>query len=130
MDRMNFAVTFSNNRFNGVRTDWRQLIGPVDGAAPDEISPSGESASDKEARLEEVLLGQAASEKTRAAVLAQLASDPSQQQAEKNFGIKMAEPEPLWALFSARMGKPLPPIDHEAAEISALLLGSPEFQRR
>jgi hypothetical protein len=130
VDRMNFAVTFSNNRFNGVSTDWRALIGPVDGAAPDEVGLSGESVSDKEAHLETFLLGQQASDKTRTTVLSQVANEPAQEQAEKSFGIKAGEPEPMWALLNARTGKPVPPVDRQAAEISALLLGSPEFQRR
>ncbi|HEX7157937.1 MAG TPA: DUF1800 domain-containing protein [Edaphobacter sp.] len=132
VNRMNFAVAESNNRLNGVRTDWRTLLGE-----PAEVKPTSTSASDsgeaaaKEKQLETLLLGQPVSEKTRATVLGQLGDEAAQREAEKSFGIRANEPEPMWAVLNA--GAPQgaqKPVDRQAAEIAGFLLGSPEFQRR
>jgi len=133
--RMNFAIMLSSNRLNGVRTDWTALLGLQEATMATPASLSNGNSPDaaaKEMHLETMLLGQPASDKTRATVLAQLGDESRQQQAEKSFGIRPSEPEPMWAVLNAGavQGTPRPPIDRQAAEIAGLLLGSPEFQRR
>ena len=136
VNRMNFAITFSSNRLPGVRTDWTALLASTEGEGikSAELSTPGASADAgaKELRLETLLLGQPASDKTRTTVLSQIGNETTQQQAEKSFGIRPTEQEPMWAILNAgaMTGQPRAPIDRQAAEISGLLLGSPEFQRR
>jgi uncharacterized protein (DUF1800 family) len=124
VDRMNFAVTLSNNRLPGVRTDWTALL--AEGTS-EEVNR--DSAS-KEKRLEMLLLGQPASEKTRESVLSQLGNEETQQRAQKAFGVTPAELEPMWAILNGPRGRAQMPVDLSAAEIAGLLLGSPDFQRR
>ena len=75
---------------------------------------------------------QPASEQTRATVIKQLDGQAAQQQAEREFGIRARDREPMWAVLNAAMPVMLPrsPLDREAAVMGGLLLGSPEFQRR
>jgi uncharacterized protein (DUF1800 family) len=125
VNRMNFAVSLSNDRVVGVETDWARLLresGSLSG---------GVSAAEKERKVEAVLLGQAVSDRTRETVLAQFQDQTTQQQAEKNFGIRANEQEPMAQVLNISSPKRVrPPIDREAAGIAGLLLGSPEFQRR
>ena len=90
------------------------------------------AANAKEMRLETLLMGQPVSEQTRASVLDQFRATATQQEAEKSFGIRPSEPEPMAAILNA--GAPSepagPPLDRQAAVMAGLLLGSPEFQRR
>ena len=131
VSRMNFAVSFSSNRLGGgTYIDWRSLLeeqGTVQSAAMDPAP-----AATKEAKLEALLLGQPASEQTRATVIKELDGQAAQQQAEKEFGIRVREFEPMWAVLNA--GSPTQPVraplDRESATMAGLLLGSPEFQRR
>ncbi len=126
VNRMNFAVALSNNRLFEVHTNWTALL---EGTHPSSGSPD---AASKEAALEILLLGVPANEQTRKTVLAQVGDETVQQQAEKSFAIRPREQEPMWSILNvgATQGPPKIPIDHEAAEIAGLLLGSPEFQRR
>jgi uncharacterized protein (DUF1800 family) len=127
VSRMNFAVALSSNRMPGTFVDWNALL---------QQSPSGRlTATDapaKEARLETLLLGQPASEQTRAAVIRELDGRAAQAQAEKEFSIRPREVEPMLAVLNA--GGPITPSrspqDHESPMMAGLLLGSPEFQRR
>ena len=95
-------------------------------------SVAGDLAAEKEKRLEAVLLGQAVSDRTRETVLAQFQDQTTQQQAEKSFGIRANEQEPMAQVLnvSSPRQKVRPPLDREAAGMAGLLLGSPEFQRR
>jgi uncharacterized protein (DUF1800 family) len=125
VNRMNFAVSLSNDRVVGVETDWTRLLGESGSL------PASGSAAEKERKLEAVLLGQAVSDRTRETVLAQFQDQTTQQQAEKSFGIRANEPEPMAQVLNVSSPKRArPPFDREAAGIAGLLLGSPEFQRR
>jgi uncharacterized protein (DUF1800 family) len=150
VNRMNFALALSNDRVAGVQTDWTGLLGTglPGGTAPaihqaaltkGPASATGESSvvessvqSLKEAKLESVLLGQPASDRTRATVLAQLQDPAMQQQAAKNFSIRPNEFEPMAQVLNpVTRNKPARlPMDQQAAAMAGLLLGSPEFQRR
>jgi hypothetical protein len=125
VNRMNFAVSLSNDRVVGVETDWARLL-RESGALS-----AGVSAAEKERKLEAVLLGQSVSDRTRETVLAQFQDQTTQQQAEKSFGIRANEQEPMAQVLNISSPKRVrPPFDREAAGIAGLLLGSPEFQRR
>ena len=124
VNRMNFAVSLSNDRVVGVETDWTRLLG-----GPGALVAGG--SVEKERKLEAVLLGQAVSDRTRETVLAQFQDQTAQQQAEKSFGIRANEQEPMAQVLNVSSPKRVrPPFDREAAGIAGLLLGSPEFQRR
>ena len=124
VNRMNFAVSLSNDRVVGVETDWTRLLGGLGALV------AGGSV-EKERKLEAVLLGQAVSDRTRETVLAQFQDQTAQQQAEKSFGIRANEQEPMAQVLNVSSPKRVrPPFDREAAGIAGLLLGSPEFQRR
>ena len=124
VNRMNFAVSLSNDRVVGVETDWTRLLGGLGALV------AGGSV-EKERKLEAVLLGQAVSDRTRETVLAQFQDQTQQQQAEKSFGIRANEQEPMAQVLNVSSPKRVrPPFDREAAGIAGLLLGSPEFQRR
>jgi uncharacterized protein (DUF1800 family) len=125
VNRMNFAVSLSNDRVVGVETNWARLLGESGSLS------AGVSAAEKERKLEAVLLGQAVSDRTRETVLAQFQDQTTQQQAEKSFGIRANEQEPMAQVLNISSPKRVrPPFDREAAGIAGLLLGSPEFQRR
>ena len=135
VNRMNFALGLSSNRLQGVRTDWTRMMGAGGPAVvPASIAEGSVDAvaKAKEMRLEAVLMGQAVSEKTRASVLDQFGATAAQQEAEKSFGIRPREIEPMAAILNA--GAPAEPagplLDRQAAVMAGLLLGSPEFQRR
>jgi hypothetical protein len=115
--------------------NWTRLIGETRaGVAPVALATGSTtgSASAKELKLEMILLGQAASDRTRTTVLEQLRDQANQQLAEKSFAIRPNERESMAQVLNA--GRPKPqvrqPQDREAAVIAELLLGSPEFQRR
>jgi uncharacterized protein (DUF1800 family) len=137
VNRMNFALAMSSDRVGGVQTDWTGLLGrPTPLVQPaalikGTVAATGEF-SEKEAKLESVLLGQPASDRTRATVLAQMQDPATQQQAAKNFSIRPNEFEPMAPVLNAgARNKPARlPMDQEAATMAGLLLGSPEFQRR
>jgi uncharacterized protein (DUF1800 family) len=130
VSRMNFAIALSSNRVGGTYVDWNALLAQpatVQTAVMDEAAKS----TAKEARLEAVLLGQPASEQTRATVLKELEGKDAQQ-AEKEFGIRWRDAEPMGPVLNASMPS-VParaPLDRDAAVMAGLLLGSPEFQRR
>jgi uncharacterized protein (DUF1800 family) len=139
VSRMNFALVLSGDRVPGVRTDWPSLLG---GDSATALTPS--DATEK--RLEMVVLGQAASDRTRQTVLAQFNNPTAQKQAEDAFNAqKAASMDDDGAAVGAGMlqraaygkkgGKggdggfqpgPETPLD----TMAGLLLGSPEFQRR
>jgi uncharacterized protein (DUF1800 family) len=134
VNRLNFAVSLSNDQVGGVQTDWARLLGEQ-GAGQGSgqvLVAAGDSAAKKEKRLEVALLGQAVSDRTRETVLAQFQDQTTQQQAEKSFGIRANEQEPMAQVLniSSQKQKVRPPLDREAAGMAGLLLGSPEFQRR
>jgi hypothetical protein len=135
---MNFALGLSSDRIPGVQTDWPRLLGQTNAAqtnaAMQSVSMTSDSASAaaaKEAKLEAALLGQPVSDRTRSTVLEQFQNQGMQQQAAKDFSIRPNEFEPMAQVLYGGASQQRPPtLDHEAAMMAGLLLGSPEFQRR
>jgi hypothetical protein len=93
----------------------------------------------KERKLEEFLMGQPVSDRTRQTVLKEADDQMAQREAEKNFTIQAADPTMAAKQVPGRMmrlqqsgtqGSALNPTDPQAAAMAGLLLGSPEFQRR
>ncbi len=140
VSRMNFALVLSGDRLPGIRTDWTRLLGeqnkPVEMASADGmIDPE---AAAKEKKLEQILLGQPLSDKTRTAVLGQSNDSTAAIQAAKEFqgggggglgkfggGVAATE----YGLNLAAQRNAVPD-DRQAAVMAGLMLGSPEFQRR
>jgi uncharacterized protein (DUF1800 family) len=135
VSRMNFALGLSSDRIPGVQTDWTRLLGQA-GSGVEAASLTTGLANDataaKEAKLELMLLGQPVSDRTRSTVLQQFQNQDVQQQAAKDFPIRPNEFEPMAQVLNPAVLKQQarPPLDHEAAMMAGLLLGSPEFQRR
>jgi len=114
ISRMNFALVLSGNKVQGTKTDWAGMVG------------SGEASAETERVLEGDLLGQAASERTREAVMAEFGNPTAQQQAAAGFNARAGEGG-LMRTAVVRPGKQSEvPLD----TMAGLLLGSPEFQRR
>jgi len=122
LSRMNFALVLSGNKVNGTTTDWAAVLG----------SPNVEASAATERELEGDLLGESASVRTRAAVMAEFGNPQAQAQAAAGFvgsppgqaggGMVRAA-----AVQAARGGKQSEvPLD----TMAGLLMGSPEFQRR
>jgi hypothetical protein len=148
--RMNFALVLASDRLPGVRTDWSKLLGrevlgkPVSATSDDGMNGQADpEAMAKEKKLEQVLLGQVLSEKTRMAVLEHSNDSSVTIQAMKEFqgggggkgggGGQAAaiagayDPALVLAGPNARGAAP---DDRQAAVMAGLMLGSPEFQRR
>jgi uncharacterized protein (DUF1800 family) len=131
VSRMNFAIALSSNRVGGTYVDWNALLAQPASVQTATMDAAADS-TEKETRLEGILLGQSASEQTRATVLKEIDGKASQQQAEKEFGIRARDPELMGPVLNASMPA-VParaPLDRDAAVMAGLLLGSPEFQRR
>ena len=138
MSRMNFALVLTGDRLPGIRTDWSKMLGGTGIAAKAVSMETSEGAVDpevaaKERKLEQILLGQPLSEKTRAAVLGQSNDVTAAIQAAKEFqvgggkygaGAIAADLNPGAAQRNASME------DRQAAIMAGMMLGSPEFQRR
>ena len=125
LDRMNFSLALADNNA-GTVMGWDKLMG-IDGQP-------GVSGDAKEAKLEELLLDGAVSDRTRSVVLTQLAQ---QQGAATGNGQRPQMPKPVNFVRPRDFGQllqsvaPLPPPgDQQAALLGGLLLGSPDFQRR
>jgi uncharacterized protein (DUF1800 family) len=122
LSRMNFALVLSGNRVNGTATDWAAVLG----------GPAVASAG-TERELEGDLLGQSASVRTRAAVMAEFTNPTAQAQAAAGFvGSPVGQGMGAGLVRAAvvqpvRTGKQSEvPLD----TMAGLLMGSPEFQRR
>lgn len=112
LSRMNFALVLSGNRLPGVRTDWAGMVG------------SAEASAATENALEGKVLDEAATARTRAAVMAEFTNPAAQEQAEEGF---VGRPEGARLVrANARAKNAETPLD----TMAGLLLGSPEFQRR
>ncbi|WP_263374629.1 DUF1800 domain-containing protein [Granulicella aggregans] len=125
--RLNFALALSSNRVVGVKVDWSKLLDASEGGKSGaELGPE-----EKESKLEANLIHMAASERTRGAILAQVTSDPEQQQASlKQVAVVDRKRDPL-ALGTPGLRGAVPlPTDTQASLAAGLLFGSPEFQRR
>ncbi len=136
VSRMNFALVLSASRFPGVRVDWANLVGDKPAVTPVTYSPGSteDQVALKEKRLEEVLLGQAVSDRTRATVISQSTDATVTDQALTQFDLTPGNGKAGLRFVpkgsQARNGRPAPVDDMQAAVMAGLLLGSPEFQRR
>jgi len=136
VSRMNFALVMSGDVLPGTRSNWPKLLG--DSAAGDSATPSPQT----EQQLEMVLLGQPATDRTRAAVLAQAAKPGQVQEAEKNLALGAGDGGDMMIAGGkgkrvyAGAGVSMTDLasntgnDGPVAAMAGLLLGSPEFQRR
>jgi hypothetical protein len=130
--RMNFAIALAGNQVGGTYIDWTALIGEHAESVQPVAMDNASKPAEKEARLELILLGQPVSQQTRETVLKQLEQQAAQLQAEKEFSIRPRDVEPMSIVLnaSAPIQPARAPMDHDAAVMAGLLLGSPEFQRR
>ena len=108
VNRMNFAVTLTSNRFGGIFSDWSTTQPTVTPAETEQI-------------LEARLIPTGVSEKTRAAVLDQI-------QTQTQPSVQIFPPPDNSR--QARNRAQETPQQKQNAQIAGLLLGSPEFQRR
>jgi hypothetical protein len=133
VSRMNFALVLTGDRLPGIRTDWTKLLGepkPVEAMSADSaIDPE---VAAKEKKLEQILLGQPLSEKTRAAVLGQSGDLTAAVQAAKEFQLGGGGAAAVAALagIEPSAARNAVPDDRQAAVMAGLMLGSPEFQKR
>ena len=142
VSRMNFALVLTGDKLPGVRTDWSKMLSGMGVTAKAVAMESSNGTVDpevaaKEKKLEQILLGQPLSEKTRAAVLGQSNDLTAALQAAREFpvggggkgGVDGAaaiagDLNPGAALRNAAAE------DRQAAIMAGMMLGSPEFQRR
>ncbi len=145
VSRMNFALVLSGDKLPGVRTDWTRLLGES-AQSGRQLEMTGSDATidpevaAKEKRLEQILLGQPLSEKTRAAVLSQSNDSTAAIQAAREFQIAGGDGKagfgaigPVAGIYGAggaAAQRNAVPDDRQAAIMAGLMLGSPEFQRR
>ena len=128
VSRMNFALVLAGDKLGGVRTDWPDLLAASTPGVRQVLVERGASLeSDKERKLETILLGESVSDRTRATVLAQFDDETTKANAEKNFNSKEGDGEGFSRASASRRNGP---DDVKAAGMAGLLLGSPEFQRR
>jgi uncharacterized protein (DUF1800 family) len=121
--RLNFALALSTNRVVGVTTDWTTFLADKPGASDSQMDPQA-----KELALENRLLHIDVSERTRSTILAQVSSDPAEQEASlQQVAVKDRKRDPLALGRSLEKAKIADP---QAALAAGLLFGSPEFQRR
>jgi uncharacterized protein (DUF1800 family) len=137
--RLNFALALSTNRVVGVKTDWPALLSasPAGGQHLDSQmgaglkSPPDIAPQEKERLLEARLLHIEVSERTRSTILAQITSDPAQQEASlQQVAVKDRKRDPLAAIAIQDRAARTPIADPQSALAAGLLFGSPEFQRR
>ncbi len=139
VNRMNFALSLTANRLNGITTKWPESAStvplPVTQSDAQRLSPESE-----EARLELLLVGGGVSKTTRSAVLQQFAEqaatvqpaapDTPMQADRLRTGGKQVVAVP--SVFRAQPNHlpPPQPLEKQDQILAGLLLGSPEFQRR
>ncbi len=129
VSRMNFALVLSSDKLPGTRANWGALLGQS-AARPQPVATSGDASgldvADQEKRLEDSLLAEPVSDRTRQAVLAESADPAVQKQAERDFLSRPKGPADAPGISAAAPSTP----GTQAATMAGLLLGSPEFQRR
>ncbi len=136
VSRMNFALVLTSDRIPGVQVDWTRLLDEKPKVLPVSYSPGPtvDPVAAKEKRLEEILLGQAVSERTRATVIGQSTDTTVTEQAMTQFdlGNGGGKGQGRYIPRGLRpMNGPNGALeDAQAAVMAGLLLGSPEFQRR
>ncbi len=142
VNRMNFALVLTGDKLPGVRTDWSKMLGGTGMTAKGVSMETSNGSVDpevaaKEKKLEQVLLGQPLSEKTRAAVLGQSNDVSAALQAAKEFQVGRGGKGGVYG--AAAIAGDLNPgaalrnaavEDRQAAIMAGMMLGSPEFQRR
>ena len=139
--RMNFALVLSSGRIEGTQVS----IGLARGSIPKTLTPvslpkaartESNPTEMEERRLESLLLGRPAGERTRAAVLAQAkdaaGAATASASAERDLSLFPAEGDVVAVpvLDSCAGAHEREQGDSRAAIMAGLLLGSPEFQRR
>ena len=146
VSRMNFSLVLTGNRMAGSRTQWTQLLnggqpslseGQGVVAAASFTGDMANPAAAKELKLEQILLGESVSDRTRATVLSQSGDASVTEQAATQFGLGGGGGKGNYLPKSERNagqqgngpGNGLAD-DPQAAVMAGLLLGSPEFQRR
>ena len=139
--RLNFALALSANRVVGVKTDWSAFLNSKPGDPPastsaKRLTPVAVDAGTltpetKERTLEARLLHIDVSDRTRSAILSQIAADPAQQTASlQQIAVKDRKRDPLATLAIQDRADRTPIADPQSALAAGLLFGSPEFQRR
>jgi uncharacterized protein (DUF1800 family) len=138
VNRMNFALVLSGDRIPGTRTAWSRLLDAP--TAPAQVVPAAytgtETAAQKELLLENLLLGQPVSDRTRSTVLGESNDATVTAQAETQFDLRAQAGDKnavrTKGLLRGNNGANFRPAtdDPQAAVMAGLLLGSPEFQRR
>jgi hypothetical protein len=139
VNRMNFALSLTANRLNGITTKWPEPASaiPQPAAQPTTQAPSPQS---EETRLESLLVAGGVSETTRAAVLQQFAEqattvqpaapDIAMQADRLRTGGKQVVAMPTVFRAQPNHLPPPQPLEKQDQILAGLLLGSPEFQRR
>ena len=129
VSRMNFALVLSGDKIGGTRTVWPELLSGANPGVQRVSATMGTSPeTEKERKLEKILLGEPVSDRTRATVLAQFDDPASKANAEKDFNLREADADS--AVRAGAIRRSAGPQDVQAAGMAGLLLGSPEFQRR
>ncbi|MGA2249283.1 DUF1800 domain-containing protein [Terracidiphilus sp.] len=139
VNRMNFALSLTANKLNGITTKWPESASAVPQSATQSDAPKP-SPESEEARLESLLVGGGVSETTRSAVLQQFTEQSAQvqpaapdmaMQADKlRTGGKQVVAVPAVLKPQPNHLPPASPIEKQDQLLAGLLLGSPEFQRR
>ncbi len=130
VSRMNFALVLSGGRMPGVKTEWTRVLGEGTAGVKPASYGVGDGAAGKERRLEMVLLGVPASERTRATVLGQSGNGAVMEQAETQFDLRGGGGKGNYGGRGLGQVKGAGTDDPQAGVMGGLLLGSPEFQRR
>jgi len=122
VSRMNFALALSANKVPSVTVNWPGMLGPEDSSMTPEA---------KDATLEDKLLHERVSERTRQTILAQISADADRQEASlQQIAVKGAKRDPLLVLGQKKQPDAPVVADSQSALAAGLLFGSPEFQRR
>src|ERR1700722_13727661 len=89
VSRMNFALALSANKVPGVTVNWPAMLGADDSS----MTPDA-----KDAMLEDKLLHERVSDRTRQTILTQISADAAQQEASlRQISVKGAKRDPLVA---------------------------------
>jgi uncharacterized protein (DUF1800 family) len=136
VSRMNFALVLSANRIPGVRMNWTGLLGETPAGIVQAVYTTRDVMADpepvKEKKLEQILLGEPVSDRTRATVIGQSNDASVTDQAQTQFDLNGPGGKGNYIPRGLRANGPQAgtPDDAQAAVMAGLLLGSPEFQRR
>ena len=130
VNRMNFALQVSSNHLTGTQVDWGPLLSS-------DAFTNGRPDPRTERALEDVILGEAAAPKTRAAVLEEVeqAATPNvagkalvQSQPSAANAVKVPGGGLIGVQSQQNVSMKAPTA--QVATMAGLLLGSPDFQRR